>query len=191
LAALLQEHGHQPLFLPLQRIEGLPCPAPSHATWLFTSAYAVQHRPLAPWPEEVWAVGEATARALRAAGCAGVKVAGGSLLAFLQTWKGGAFSLLTGENPVYLPDQAEVIHTHRRLRVPYTQEPTVLQQADIILIHNGESLAYLSELTAQRHWPLLVPSQRVGELARTCGWRARAVATVSDAAYVQCLHDFF
>jgi uroporphyrinogen-III synthase len=69
----------------------------------------------------------------------------------------------------------------------------------IITVHSGETLQQLSQILeatdaaiqVQQNWPLLVPSTRIAQHARTQGWQQVVCAkNATDAAMTQALTDF-
>jgi uroporphyrinogen-III synthase len=222
IEALLRRHGADVLSLPLFEIQSAG-DAASHARlldtargwdgWLFTSANAARETAkldAGAWPT-LYAIGEATARALAGLGHPGARHAmtGSSsedLLAQadLQRVEGRRFLLCTGQGgrdllaPGLIARGAQVqrLEVYRRAAVEHSEGAVRAAAAgsDAIVCTSGESLERLCQLlpndlrSAVTSRLLVVPSPRVLELARRLGFaEVRAPQRTSDESLVECL----
>jgi uroporphyrinogen-III synthase len=184
------------------------------ARWLFTSTNAVHHAAALcppPWPA-LAAVGAVTAAALnRLTGCAVVAPLAGdgaaALLAHpaLAEVGGQRLLIVTGEGTLpILGDglavsgaRVRVLPVYRRVAVEHGPEAVAaaIAAADIALVPSAESLLRLVALTpaaaraALLRLPLALPSPRVLETARSCGFSHEPLlpTRVDDAAWLDTL----
>lgn len=173
------------------------------ALWIFTSANAVEGAVrLQPdgWPEQLLALGQASARALALHGHRSQAPEGGSsedllLWPELSALHRQRVLIVTGEaGRTVLADTlrargAEVAMAacYRRERLNHVPEKlqSAVVAADVIVLTSGEALDAL--LAAQPAWQqqaLLLPSQRVAAQARNAGFAGPILlpTAVSDAA---------
>lgn len=232
MVAALEAAGATPRLLPMLAIRP-PEPADAAAAalllhgqrraaaWIFTSANAVAaaEKMFNPkhWHAPVFAVGEATAEALRQLGHVArrpppeaIHSEGLLSLPELQVMVGQTVVIVTGEGgrdglrePLLARGAVvEVATVYRRVVVPHLAETVAatLDGVTALLVTSGESLVALhkclrSALPAAAQVqllarPLVVPSRRVAAMAKGLGFaEARLPATVSDAAFVQALLD--
>lgn len=188
------------------------------AAWLFTSANAVAaaNNLIAAkhWHAPVFAVGEATAKALKTLGHhaqrpppEAIHSEGLLSLPALHDVAGQSVLIVTGEGgrdglrePLLARGaRVEVATVYRREVVPHLPETVqaTLEDVDALLLTSGESLVALHRALPAAHkmrvlqLPLVVPSQRVQAMARTLGFsQPLLAATVSDEAFVQALVDW-
>lgn len=181
--------------------------------WIFTSANAAR-RAVAlnsgPWPE-LYAIGDATARTLAEADRAPIRRSehgstSEDLLALpaLQNVAKRRFLLCTGEGgrDAIAPElrrrgaRVERLDLYRRVAVVHAQGHVrdLVGRCDAVICSSGEGLARLHALTPddlRTHLAgrvLVVPSQRVLELARHLGFtEVRTPLKTSDEALVDCL----
>lgn len=227
LVTALEAEGAQARLLPLLAIRP-PLDAAAAATllhaerraagWIFTSANAVTAaaKLFAPahWHAPVFAVGEATAQALKNVGHSAQRPPPDAIhsegllsLAALQQVAGQRLLIVTGEGgrdglrePLAARGaQVEVADVYRREVVPHLPETVAatLDGVGALLLTSGESLVALHRAlpTAFKPivlaLPLVLPSRRVASMAKTLGFtRPLLAATVSDAAFVQALLDW-
>ncbi|MCC2658849.1 MAG: hemDX [Panacagrimonas sp.] len=182
--------------------------------WIFTSTNAA-HRAIALAPQSGWpnlfAIGEATARVLAEAGHTGVqRPAGGNtsedLLALpdLQDVSHRRLLVCTGAGgrDALAPELrhrgavVDRIDLYRRIAVehPETHVRDLAGRCDAVICTSGEGVARLhallpSDMRARlERRVLVVPSQRVLELARQLGFtEVRTPLKTSDEALVDCL----
>lgn len=221
LAKLLEDRGALPVELPLFAIE--PCGSPLAQAavmdeardadgWVFTSANAVHAAArLNPrsWPR-TWAIGKATADALRALGQSPTEPFEGNytseaLLAHPALQQANArFLLCTGRGGRTLIESSlrsrgatvERLDLYQRVAIPHTeaQVEEALTRVNAIVCTSGEGVERLQALTpanlmAHLHTRVLVvPSVRVVELARRRGFQAvHAAPRASDEDWVNTL----
>lgn len=186
--------------------------------WIFTSANAVaaadKMLPAKHWHAPVFAVGEATARALQALGHTArrpppeaIHSEGLLSLPALQAVAGRRLLIVTGEggrDGLREPLMArgalvQVATVYRREVVPHLPETVAatLDGVGAMLLTSGESLVALHRAlpTAFKPralaLPLVLPSARVAAMAGSLGFsKPLRAATVSDAAFVQALLDW-
>ena len=187
------------------------------AAWIFTSVNAVRFAAALDaglWPPCI-AVGAATAASLEARG----QVAAVPASAFtsegvldlpqLQQVRGQRLLIVTGEGgrdelrAGLQARGAEVLRAevYRRVTLPHPSEAVAqaLSGAHAVLVTSGEALTRLQQLVTDAGRPrllrlqLVVPSQRVVELARQLGFTAAPLVPepIADAAYVQCLERWW
>lgn len=224
LAALLREHGAEPVELPLFRIEPhgdtsaqaqFMDAARTWNGWIFTSANAALRATAldqGPWPT-LFAIGAATARSLAVQGrpgalCSAEGSTSEALLDHpaLRAASGQRFLLCTGVGGRDVIEtalsargaQVERLELYARVPVEHSTAEVLraLESVDAILCTSGESVERLHALAPAAARAtllsrlLVVPSQRVLELARRLGFlTVRAPAQTSDEALVACLEQ--
>ncbi len=184
---------------------------------VFTSVNAVEHALLAGgarWPQGTACIGAATAQAIERAGlppplkpAEDYSSEGLLALAELQNLQGRRAVLITGEGGREMLVEslrargAEVIRADVYRRIPAVQSPdavrAALTQADCAVITSGETLERLVDAAPEdlrTHLlalPLVVPSQRVLQMARVCGFAAAigVPQPMSDAGIVRALAE--
>lgn len=188
LAAILKEHGYDPVVAPVTGIERLQVPRE------VTASLCVVLSEHAAWAAEYvesghgfLAIGTQTAEALSAAGHGQVEVPevqnSAGLVRMLQDLlprvSGGLVVVLTGEGGTgqvqqFLEDAGVGrlrIDAYRRTRLSVTRSVTGVRA---IVISSGEALASVKDLLVatggSMDTPLLVPSARVEDLARKSGF---------------------
>ncbi len=187
------------------------------AAVIFTSVNALEQALLAGgarWPERVFCVGAATAAAVQRAELPPPVAPAGDyssegLLALpeLQELSGQSLLLVTGEGGRSLLEDtlrargAEVIRANAYFRRPALHSEaavrSVLAQADSAVITSGETLERLLDATPAGlrarlvRLPLVVPSQRVLQMARARGFAAAISVPqpLSDAGIVRALAE--
>lgn len=222
LVAALEAVGAEPRLLPLIAIRPPVEPAGvqlhAHrraAAWLFTSVNAVAAADnmfsARHWQAPVYAVGEATAKALKQLGHEARRpppdaVHSEGLLGLpeLQAVAGQTVLIVTGEGgrdglrePLQARGaQVEVATVYRRELVPHLPETIhlTLEGIHAVLLTSGEALVALHRRLPTvlkprvLQLPLVLPSRRVQAMARTLGFsEALVAATVSDEAFVEAL----
>ncbi len=227
LLSLLEAAGAEARLLPMIAIRPVQDSAAatallrSHrqaAAWLFTSANAVAAAqnlmPAAHWQAPLFAVGEATAGALKKLGHSALRPPPDAIhsegllsLPALQSVAGQSLLIVTGEGgrdglrePLLARGaNVEVATVYRREVVPHLPETVqaTLEGVTTLLLTSGESLVALHRaLPAARkaqllQLPVVVPSGRVQAMARSLGFsRPLLAATVSDQAFLQALIDW-
>lgn len=177
-------------------------------TWIFTSANAVRYAaPMVDrWSAHTVAIGPATADALALAGAAAaaMPLSGSSSEDLLSMPEFAALAgrrilIIAGEGGRELLDTELVARgavveraaVYRRVALPYPPETvaSALRKTDVIVVTSNDALAQLFKLApdASRasllRKPLVLPSTRVVEQARSLGFAAtRLAAAVTDAA---------
>ena len=222
LVSALEAVGAEPRLLPLIAIRppsepvGEVLSAHRRAdAWLFTSVNAVAAADkllrARHWQAPVYAVGEATAQALKKLGhqarrppADAIHSEGLLALPSLQSVAGQTLLIVTGEggrDGLREPLQArgarvEVATVYRRELVPHLPETIHLSLEGIhaLLLTSGEALVALhrglppAKKTQVLQLPVVLPSRRVQAMARSLGFTEPLVAdTVSDEAYVDTL----
>lgn len=166
-----------------------------------------------PWPSTaaVYAIGRATAEALAAAGIAAEQAEGNmnseALLAKpgLQAIAGQKVLIVRGTGGrSQLADTlrqrgagVDVVETYRRCCPPYGREAIAAAFTPLpaaIVVNSGETLknlaVYVSGMAAVHQVLLVVPSQRVANMAQALGFSCvRTAANASDAAIMHALHS--
>lgn len=229
--ALLQalgEQGCSVLHLPMLRLEAID-PLPGEARQrvidldlyqhlIFISANAAQFGlaqidelwPQYPADQQVWAVGESTARLLEASGL-GVQrpesdMSSDGLLAMpgLENVSGHKVLIVKGEGGrerirETLTERGAIVHTlscYRRLAPDLDgvacREQLEREPVDLILASSGEGLGHLTRLLQPKEntnladTTLVVPSARVADQAGQLGWRrVHCAANASDACMLE------
>ncbi len=187
--------------------------------WIFTSANAVRHArsmDAGAWPRGLAAVGPATAAALESAGGNQVLAplqgsSGEALLARdeLQSLAGKRVLIVTGaDGPETLASGLEsrgatvvTLAVYHRVPLPHAPEAieSAVKRAKIIVVTSAQALEHLCDLAGAPlrasllRRQLVVPSQRVVEMAATLGFAAPAIAPdqMTDAAIVHCLESWW
>jgi uroporphyrinogen-III synthase len=233
LVGLLEAAGAQPRLLPMLAIRppelaDIAIAAQqlhTHrraAAWIFTSANAVsaaqQMFDPGHWHAPMFAVGEATAKALAALGHVARRPPADAIhsegllsLPELQVVADREVLIVTGEGGrdglreplISRGAKVHVATVYRRVVVPHLPETVAatLDGVTALMVTSGESLVALHkalvQATAQNAGapaattlPVVVPSRRVLAMARGLGFiDPRQPATVSDEAFVQALMD--
>lgn len=182
--------------------------------WIFTSANAVHHAlPLIRnlTCPRLAAVGAATAAALEAAGlplaiAPAQSYSGQALLELpeFQDVHGCNILIVTGEQGLDSIAEGlrargaaiQVLPVYRRMALPYPPEQVaiVLRAVDAVVLTSGEALTHLHQSAPDaarsrlQRLPVVVPSERVMDMARQLGWQnAQAPPRMSDNAIVELL----
>jgi len=224
LVAALESEGATPRLLPLIAIrpvaDARAATALLHAhqqaaAWLFTSVNAVKAAamllPPRSWQAPVFAVGQATAKALGALGHRAqrpppqaIHSEGLLSLPALQDVAGQRLLIVTGEGgrdglkgPLEARGASVAVATvYTRVPLPHPPETVaaILEGVSDLVVTSGESLVALDRMLPReqaaslRALPLVLPSRRVENMARLLGFSAPVVAaTVSDEDFVDAL----
>ncbi|MES2886031.1 MAG: uroporphyrinogen-III synthase [Pseudomonadota bacterium] len=178
--------------------------------WIFTSANAVDGAVAlhaAGWPQQLFALGQGSVRALAKHGHAAIAPEGGSsedllLWPELAELSGKRVLIVTGEGGrAVLADtlrargaQVGIARCYRREALPH--EPgkvsALLAATDVVVLTSGEALTALLALASLTMQPLLLPSRRVAAAARAAGCKGPILlpAAVSDAAILSRLEQW-
>ncbi|TQV70776.1 uroporphyrinogen-III synthase [Exilibacterium tricleocarpae] len=207
----------------IDRIKALVMDLDHYQVGIFVSRNAVHHAlewidrywPQPPLGIDYFAVGEATARALREDGIvaqsAQQAMNSEALLALpvLQAvadkkvviFRGRGGRPLLAEQLCARGAQVQYCELYQR-RLPAEAAATMARsglgrRADVISVHSGETLTNLEQVietngqVVLRHLPLLVPGQRVAELARELGFDTVVVAeNATDRAMLGALSEW-
>jgi len=187
--------------------------------WIFTSANAVRHArgvDAGEWPASLAAVGPATAAALEAASgsqvVAPLQGASGEALLQreeMQNLAGKRVLIVTGaDGPETLANALEArgamvvtLAVYQRVPLPHTPEAieAAVKRSKLIVLTSAQALEHLWNLSPPELRPtlskrqLVVPSQRVVEMAATLGFTSPAIAPeqMSDAAILHILETWW
>jgi uroporphyrinogen-III synthase len=190
-AAAVRAMGHEPVCAPLFAVVPLAWDAPDPAEFsaiAMTSANAARHG--GPALEHyrhlpVFAVGEATAAAARAAGFATIAMATGDAAALGQTLSGRILHL-AGEDFRPIPTRARV--TVRSIYAARPVDPPRPLDADVALVHSARAGERLASLVADRKTLKIIAISAAAAKACGTGWSDVFVAiTPHHDAMLECL----